>query len=76
MKSDDLYPYYMSYLNQKLIEGKISRGSFSLQKISQSKFEEFKCRYVEDELFYQKVIELHKSEIRDKKIDNIFDDFD
>ena len=75
MKNDELYPYYLDYLSGKLNEGKISKGKIALFKLSNSKFEEFKFRFETDELFKSKVIELHKSEIRDKKIDDIFDDF-
>ncbi len=76
MKNDELYPYYLNYLNDKLIEGKITKGSISLLKLSNSKFEEFKFRFETDELFHDRIIELHKSEIRDKKIDDIFDELD
>lgn len=76
MKTDKVYPYYLDYLNDRMIEGKISKGSFSLLKISSDSFEDFKYRFENDELFSKKVIELHKSEIRDKKIDDIFDDLD
>ena len=71
MKTDEIYPYYLDYLNDRMIEGKISKGSFSLLKISRDSFEDFKYRFENDELFSRKVIELHKSEVRDKKIDDI-----
>ena len=74
MKNDELYPYYIDYLNSKLVESKITKGNFSLLKNSSTKFEEFKHRFNEDELFREKMIEMHKSEIIDKKIDDIFDD--
>jgi hypothetical protein len=76
MKNDEIYPYYIDYLNDRLNEGKISKGSLSLLKMSSSSFEDFKYRFENDELFHDRVIELHKSEMRDKKIDDIFDDFD
>jgi hypothetical protein len=76
MKKDEIYPYYIDYLNDRLNQGKISKGSLSLLKMSSSSFEDFKYRFENDELFNSKVIELHKSEMRDKKIDDIFDDFD
>ena len=76
MKNDEIYPYYIDYLNDRLNEGKISKGSLSLLKMSNSSFEDFKYRFENDELFNSKVIELHKSEVRDKKIDDIFDDLD
>jgi hypothetical protein len=76
MKNDKIYPYYIDYLNDRLNEGKISKGSLSLLKMSSSSFEDFKFRFENDELFHDRIIELHKSEMRDKKIDDIFDDFD
>jgi len=76
MKNDEIYPYYIDYLNDRLNEGKISKGSLSLLKMSSSSFEDFKFRFENDELFHDRIIELHKSEMRDKKIDDIFDDFD
>ena len=76
MKTDTIYPYYLSYLEERLRDGKISKGSLSLLKMSSSSFEDFKYRFENDELFNEKVIELHKSEVRDKKIDDIFDDLD
>lgn len=76
MKNDELYPFYLNYLNWQLSESKINRGKWSLLKISNSKFEEFKTRFKNDGLFSDRIIELHKSETRDKKIDDIFDDFD
>jgi hypothetical protein len=75
MKKDEIYPYYIDYLNDRLNEGKISKGSFSLLKISSDSFEDFKFRFENDELFHDRIVELHKSEMRDKKIDDIFDDF-
>ena len=76
MKKDSIYPYYIDYLNNRLNEGKITKGSISLLKMSQSSFTDFKFRFENDELFHDRIIELHKSEIRDKKIDDLFDDLD
>ena len=76
MKNDKIYPYYLTYLESRLNEGKISKGSFSLLKISNDSFEDFKFKYENDELFSNRIIKLHTSEIRDQKIDDIFDDID
>lgn len=76
MKNDPIYQYYLDYLNDRLNEGKITKGSISLLKMSNSSFEDFKFRFENDELFQDRIIELHKSEMRDKKIDDIFDDLD
>ncbi len=76
MKKDLVYPYYLCYLDWRLFEKEISKGSRSLLKISKSAFDDFKYRFENDELFHSRVIELHKAETRDKKIDDIFDDLD
>jgi hypothetical protein len=76
MKNDKIYTYYLTYLTSRLNEGKISNGSFSLLKMSNDSFENFKFKYENDEIFSSKVIKLHTSEIRDQKIDDIFDDID
>ena len=76
MKTDTIYPYYLSYLEESLRDVKISKGSFDLLKMSDSPFSDFKFRFENDELFTKRMLELHKSEIRDQKIDDIFDDLD
>lgn len=69
MKSDELYPYYIQYLNTRLIEGRLSRGTFSLLSISRNSFEDFKYKFENDESF---AIAIR----RDKKIDDIIDEND
>jgi hypothetical protein len=54
----------------------INKGKYSLLKISESYFENFKKRWDLEETLRSEVIEYNKSEIRDKKIDDIFDDID
>lgn len=69
MKSDELYPYYIQYLNTRLIEGKLSRGSFSLLSISRNSFDDFKYKFESDESFATTIK-------RDKKIDDIISEED
>lgn len=76
MKKDPIYPYYLTYLNNRLFEGDISKGSMSLLKISKTAFDDFKYKFEKDELFNEKVVKLHTAQSRDKKIDDIFDDLD
>lgn len=76
MKLDKLYPFYMTFLEMRLEKNIINKGKYSLLKISRQAFEDFKNRYENDETFSDMIVELMKTEIRDKKIDNIFDDFD
>lgn len=67
MKEDYLYPYYLKHLDNRLIEGRLSRGSFSLLKISESAFNDFKYKFENDEHFALQFK-------RDKRIDDLFDD--
>jgi hypothetical protein len=76
MKDNGLYPVFISHLDSQLFEQKISKGKYSLLKISNSYFESFKKKFEDDELFRKKVLESHKSEVREKKINDLFDDFD
>ena len=63
---------FVSYLEDRLNEGKISAGAMALSKISREAFEGFKRRFEKSDLFEGKQIE----SFRDKKIDDIFDDLD
>lgn len=72
MKNDIKYPLYLSWLDEQLKFGKLNKGSYSLKKISQSAFEQFKNRVEKDEVFEGEQIK----NLRDRKIDDIFDDLD
>jgi hypothetical protein len=76
MKNDELYLEYQTYLNWRLNKNQINKGKYSLLKMSKSSFEEFKIRLENDDTFNGVIKEIMKTEIRDKKIDDIFDDFD
>lgn len=76
MKNDVLYLEYVTYLDWKFNNNKINKGKYSLLKMSRQSFDDFKNRFENDETFSDMIIEIMKSEIRDKKIDNIFDDID
>ena len=76
MKKDDLYQDYLNYLDFRLKENQINKGKYSLLKISSNGFVEFMKMFENDEPFRQKVLKIKISEIRDKKIDDIFDDID
>jgi hypothetical protein len=71
MKNDELYPLYLKYLGMMLKEGKLNRGTYSLLKMTKSKFEEFKIK-LENEEFKKIFI----SEFRDDIINDIFDGLD
>lgn len=75
MKNDIMYPHYLMYLEYNLSCCKISKGSFSLLKMSNSKFNEFKIRLEIDESFSKRIEGLYRSGMRDQKIDDIFNDF-
>jgi len=80
MKNDEMYPLYIAYLDCKLnsnqLGDKLSKSKVSLLKISKKYFLEFKDRFEEDELFNKKILELYKSDIRNQKIEDIFNDID
>jgi hypothetical protein len=76
MKNDELYLEYITYLDWRLENQQISRGKYSLLKMSRSSFDDFTNRINNDETFNDMIIELMKTELRDKKIDDIFDEFD
>ena len=67
MKNDKLYPLYINFLDERFKE-----GSHSLMKMSRSNFEDFKIKLEKDELFECEQIK----NLRDRKIDDIFDDLD
>ena len=54
----------------------INKGKFSLMKISESYFQNFKKRWDTEEPLRNEVLEHNKLEIRNKKIDDIFDEID
>ena len=72
MKNDKLYPLYINFLDERFKEGKLNKGSHSLMKMSRSNFEDFKIKLEKDELFECEQIK----NLRDRKIDDIFDDLD
>jgi hypothetical protein len=74
MKNEELYLEYITYLDSRLNESKITKGEYSLLRMSRVPFDSFRIRLENDEHFRNTIIELHKSETRDKKIDDIFDD--
>jgi hypothetical protein len=49
MKEDYLYSYYLKHLDNRLTEGKLSRGSFSLLRISESAFNDFKYKLLQNQ---------------------------
>jgi signal transduction histidine kinase len=84
----EFYKDYITYQQWRLENGKISKGKFSLLKISEPEYLKFIKRLEEEELFNEKVVEIIRVETRDSKIneiissntdkemDNFFDEFD
>lgn len=73
IKDDDFYPEYLTYLDWRLNEGQINKGKWSLLKMSKTSFDNFKKKLEIDENFNNKVIQICKLEIRDKKIDELIE---
>lgn len=74
MKELDFYEEYMFYLDWRLNEGQITKGKYSLFKISKSEYDKFIKRLETDESFNEKFIKLLQSEKRDEKIESIIND--
>jgi hypothetical protein len=76
MKNEELYKEYISYLEWRLEKNQINKGKLSLLKMSRQSFDDFKNRLESDDTFNNMILEIMKTENRDKKIEDIFDDFD
>lgn len=84
MRNNILYKEYLLYLDNRLNEGEIKRGKYSLLKISKQSFDEFIYKLENDEKFNDKIVKMVRVDQRDKniddiinseKIDDIFDEF-
>jgi hypothetical protein len=73
MKELEFYEEYIIYLDWRLNECQITKGKYSLFKISKSEYDKFIKRLENDKNFNDKFIKILKSENRDKKIDDIID---
>lgn len=73
MKELDFYEEYIYYLDWRLNEGQITRGKYSLFKISKSEYDKFINRLETDENFNEKFINILKSEKRNEKIEKVID---
>lgn len=85
MRNNILYKEYLLYLDNRLNEGEIKRGKYSLLKISKQSFDEFIYKLENDEKFNDKIVKMVRVDQRDKniddiinseKIDDIFDELD
>ena len=70
IKEHELYPLWEIYINSK----SISSGKKTLMKMSKSGFEDFINSYENNFEFADRIMELAKSEFRNSKIDDLFDD--
>jgi len=65
---------YCPWVNDRRIyRGQITKGKYSLFKISKSEYDKFIKRLEDDKNFNDKFFKILKSENRDKKIDGIID---
>lgn len=67
MKEEELYQFYLVYLEDKLKMSDISIGKYSLMKISRTNFEAFKNKINKNEYLRKRIVSLS----RDKKINII-----
>jgi hypothetical protein len=74
MKELDFYEEYTIYLDWRLNENQITKGKYSLFKISKTEYDRFIKRLETDEAFNNKFIKILQSEKRDEKIDHLISD--
>jgi hypothetical protein len=74
IKSHRFYHLYISYLEHKKEQDRISDGAVALLKISESAFNDFVYDYENNSVFKQNIDEIHKKENRDIKIIDLLDD--
>ena len=72
IKDDELYPIYISYLENK----KMKPGAFKLAQISESMFNDFVHRYETNPDFKEKQDNLYKATKRDITIEEILEEKD
>jgi len=72
IKNDELYPIYISYLENK----KMKSGAFKLAQMSNSMFNDFVHRYETEPFFKEKQDNLYKSIKRDITIEKILEEKD
>lgn len=71
MKELDFYEEYIFYLDWRLSEGQITKGKYSLFKISKSEYDKFIKRLETDESFNNKFVKILQTELRNDKIDSL-----
>ena len=64
MKDDEDYIYYIKYLDGRLKSGKLQKGSYSLLRICENSFDNFKYKFNNDSAF-NKILK------RDKKLNDL-----
>jgi hypothetical protein len=74
MKNEKFYQEYITYLNWRLNENQISKGKYSILKISRESYNDFVKKFEKVSEFNKKVKGMYKSEIRDKRIDSIIEE--
>jgi hypothetical protein len=71
IKNHRLYSFYLSYLEFKKEQDRISDGALSLLKISESAFQDFIYDYENSQKFNKFINEIHMQDKRDEKINDI-----
>ena len=71
IKNHRLYSLYLSYLEFKKEQDRISDGALSLLKISESAFQDFIYDYENSQKFNKFINEIHMQDKRDEKINDI-----
>jgi hypothetical protein len=71
IKNHRLYSFYLSYLEFKKEQDRISDGALSLLKISESAFQDFVYDYENSQKFNKFINEIRMQDKRDEKINDI-----
>lgn len=71
IKSHRLYSFYLSYLEFKKEQDRISDGALSLLKISESAFNDFVYDYENNNKFSKFIDDIYLKDKRDEKINDL-----
>lgn len=69
-----LVEYYIGYLEWLLENKKINKGAYELLRIAQFNYDEYENRFLNEEAFREKQIQINKIELRDSKIQELIDE--
>ena len=72
IKDDNLFKYFINFLDFRLESGSITIGQYELLKISESYFLEYCFRLNNQPKFQLKQLQIYKSKHRDQVLEQLF----